>query len=193
MAQRGHAHPLPGLHERDREASAVPRLPGSRRSLDEEVAPIERECGLGKCPVEARPRRLPLQDRAGGRISIPVLGEAQKRCALHIRVERSRRDQTGRKRLLRPPDATGERERAVLVVDLHVVGLAGLRIDRLARDPVLLRRERERVLEASARREPARPSSSRPPIVFLFSISSSSSRLRWKKYSHHCGFSSRWW
>ncbi len=63
VAERGHADALAGLHQRDRHPRAVPRLARAGRALDEQVAAVEAERGLGERPVEARARRPPLENR----------------------------------------------------------------------------------------------------------------------------------
>ena len=65
VAERSDADAAAGLHQRHRRLRALPRLPRPGRALHEEVAPVERERGLGHRQVEPRPRRPPLEHLAG--------------------------------------------------------------------------------------------------------------------------------
>ena len=62
VAERRDADAPARAHERDRRLRALPRLARAGRALDEEVAAVERERGLGHREVEPRPRRPPLED-----------------------------------------------------------------------------------------------------------------------------------
>ncbi len=145
MAERRHADALAGPHEREGRPRAAPRLAGAGRPLHEEVAPVEAERGVRERPVQPRPRRAALEDLDRGRVPLPVLGEAEERRPVRLRVERLRRDERGRERLLGLLAAPAELERPVLVVHPHVEPALGLRVDAAPVDPVLLGLEAERV------------------------------------------------
>ena len=116
VAQGGHADTPARPHEREGRARTAPRLAGAGWPLHEEVAPIEAQRGLGERPVQPRPRRAPLEDLDRGRVPLPVLGEAEERRPLRLRMQRLRRDERGRERLLGLLATPAELERPVLVV-----------------------------------------------------------------------------
>ena len=110
VAERGDADPLPGLHERDRHARAVPRLPRAGRPLDEEVAAVE----LSAPPRPSVPSRLARGGRRSRistqrRVPLAVLGEAQERRRAAPSRRAARRDQRRRERLVRALHAAAER------------------------------------------------------------------------------------
>ena len=76
--QRGHADPLPGLHERDRHARAVPCLARAGRALDEEVAPVERERRLERGVPSSRARGG-RRSRISAQRRVPLLSSRRKR------------------------------------------------------------------------------------------------------------------
>ena len=150
VAERRDADPLPAAHQLDRHPRARAGLARAGRPLHEEVAVIEARRGLDRRHVEPRPRRPPLED-IDERLPSAV-GEvvaAKRRIAAFCSV--STIGATGisavGQRLVRALDAAPEPDEAALVVDADGVALLGRRIDAVAADLVLLRRERERVDE----------------------------------------------